>query len=263
MIKIKAFQLAADIDIKRFKNEFAGKPLVQSPTELFYLVEKGKFLHIFSFGVVVFSGYDPVKITETLNLIAGYSKEPLEIMIDEVFTVYFNRKKQDRFGYSEISVSRLNKEILRIIMLNVAQSVALDFYSDYTNKVFEATKKFTVQLEKKGKIDLSSKRLKQFIGHTLNIRNNIIDNLYIMDSPDVIWDDEYLDKIDRGLKKLFDIKTRFRDIDDDINNIKENLDLFKDMMQHSHSSFLEWIIIILIMIEVANMFVEKIWHFIK
>jgi uncharacterized Rmd1/YagE family protein len=49
------------------------------------------------------------------------------------------------------------------------------------------------------------------------------------------------------MKRTFDLQERFRNIEDELGIIKENLELFKDIMQHRHSNLLEWIIIILIM----------------
>jgi len=40
--------------------------------------------------------------------------------------------------------------------------------------------------------------------------------------------------------------------------VKENLDLFKDLLQYRNSIVLEWIIIILILVEVINLFIEKL-----
>ena len=40
--------------------------------------------------------------------------------------------------------------------------------------------------------------------------------------------------------------------------MKENLEMFKDLYQHSHSSTLEWIIIILIAIEIVGFVFEKL-----
>jgi uncharacterized Rmd1/YagE family protein len=51
---------------------------------------------------------------------------------------------------------------------------------------------------------------------------------------------------------------RFRNIQEGLEIVKENLDLFKDIMQHSKSLVLEWIIIILILVEVINLFAEKL-----
>ena len=43
--------------------------------------------------------------------------------------------------------------------------------------------------------------------------------------------------------------------------IRENLELFKDLLQYRNSTVLEWIIIILVSAEVLNILIEKIFKF--
>jgi uncharacterized Rmd1/YagE family protein len=114
-------------------------------------------------------------------------------------------------------------------------------------------------LERKGKLDLSGIYLKKYIGRTLNLKNRIAENLYIFDSPEETWEDENLNKLDIGLKKTFDLQVRFRTIQEGLGIVKENLELFKDLLQYRNSVVLEWIIIILILVEVINLLIEKIF----
>jgi uncharacterized Rmd1/YagE family protein len=145
-------------------------------------------------------------------------------------------------------------------MLNVSQSVALDYYSSQTEILLQETNHHTQQLEKTGRLGLSGIALKKYIGRTLNLKNKIAENLYIFDSPDVTWENERINRVDQGLKSMFDLQDRFRTIHDGLEIVKENLDLFKDLMQHRKSTALEWIIIILILVEVINLAVEKIFR---
>ncbi|MGH9575888.1 MAG: hypothetical protein ACRD3R_00515, partial [Terriglobales bacterium] len=85
------------------------------------------------------------------------------------------------------------------------------------------------------------------------------ENLYIFDNPIMVWDNERLDKLHAGLKTTFDITMRYRAIVEELVIVKENLDLFKDLMLHRQSSFLEWIIIALILVEVLNLLGEKVF----
>jgi uncharacterized Rmd1/YagE family protein len=144
-------------------------------------------------------------------------------------------------------------------MLNVSQSVALDYYEEQTNKLLEETNKHTQYLERKGKLGLSGKNLRQYIGRTLLLKNRIAENIYVFDSPPETWENESLNKIDLELKRTFDLQVRVRTIHEGLNIIKDNLELYQGLMQHRNSTMLEWIIIILIMVEVINLLMEKLF----
>ena len=71
------------------------------------------------------------------------------------------------------------------------------------------------------------------------------------------WEDENLNKIDIGMKRTFDLQDRYRDIREGLEIIKENLELFKDLLQYRQSTFLEWIVIMLIFLEVLNLVIDR------
>lgn len=257
MIKIKAFQVADYIDLKRFRNEYTGELLNYSSSELFYREENDSYMYILSYGVVVFAGYDDLKISENLAFIRGFSKKWLNERIAEEIIIHPDCET-DKFGHNEIYLSRYSPDILKIVMLNVGMSVALDYYQLQTSALLEETYKYTETLEKRGRLSISGKTLLKFVGKTLNVKNSIIDELYVIDQPEATWNDEYINKIDLGLRGVFEIKQRFKNIDYSLQIIKENLDLFKDLIQHNQSKMLEIIIIVLIFVEVVNMFIEKL-----
>jgi uncharacterized Rmd1/YagE family protein len=151
-------------------------------------------------------------------------------------------------------------EVLRLIMLNVSQSVALDYYSEQTNLLQEETNSHTTNLERRGRLNISGANLKKYIGKVLNLKNRIAENLYIFDSPPETWEDENLNRIDQGLKRTFDLQERYRDIREGLEIVRENLELFKDLLQYRNSTFLEWIIIILVSLEVVNLLIDKIFR---
>ena len=133
-------------------------------------------------------------------------------------------------------------------------------YQLFTSKcTFEITSNYHTQiLEKKGRLAISGKRLTKFIGKTLLLRNRIAENLYIFDSPPETWEDERLDKLYNELKRTFDLQERFRNVADGLGIVKDNLELFRDILQYRNSVFLEWIVIILITIEVVHYLLEKL-----
>jgi required for meiotic nuclear division protein 1 len=260
MRKIVAHQISESIDIKSFRKDYAGIEYYFTSWEVFYKSDNDRYLYILSYGVVVFSGYDEIKQSEFNEYIKPYCKNILTERLMEEFIINEN-SPFDRFEYNEIYLSRFDPVILRIAMLNVGQSVALDYFSQQTVQLLDETNHYTLKLEKYGKLDVSSKSLLKFIGKVLNIKNRIVDSLYIIDSPEETWEDEYLHKIDSGLRTTFDLRIRFKELDYSLQIVKDNLDLFRDLMQYRRSNLLEIIIIILILVEVINLIIEKIRHF--
>ncbi|MDA1144716.1 MAG: RMD1 family protein, partial [Bacteroidetes bacterium] len=81
------------------------------------------------------------------------------------------------------------------------------------------------------------------------------------DSPNITWENESLNTLNTlniALKQTFDLKDRYRYINERTAIIKEDLELFKDIMEHRESSKLEWIIILLILVEVVDLFVIRL-----
>src|SRR5206468_10232885 len=113
------------------------------------------------------------------------------------------------------------------------------------------------RLENKGRLDISGKNLKQFIGRTLLLKNRIAENIYVFDSPPETWENETLSKLDNELKRTFDLQVRVRTIGEGLNIIRDNLELFRALLQYRNGNILEWIVIILILVEVLNLVVEK------
>jgi required for meiotic nuclear division protein 1 len=251
--------MADGIDIKEFKSVFKAELLHGDSDELFYRAKSHahKYVYIFKYGIVSFLGYNEVEIVAFIQAITPYCKNPFEQHISDEFDIEV-KAARNKFGYNKIEIEGETTESLRLIMLNVSQSVALDHFSQQTNKLLEETTYHTQTLEKKGRLELSGGNLKKYIGRTLNLKNRIEANLYIFDSPEETWEDENLNRLDIGLKRTFDLQARFRTIREGLEIVKENLDLFKDLLQYRNSIVLEWIIIILILVEVINLFIEKL-----
>lgn len=258
MLQVLSYQIADSIDIKQFKAAFKADIHYSDADELFYKTDLEQFIYVFKYGVVCFLNYDPIKVSEFLQFIIPFCKNPFGETLSEEFQIETGTR-ENKIGYNKIEIIAADVEILRLIMLNVSQSVALDYYSEQTTQLLEETNYHTQYLERKGKLDIPGRNLKKYIGKTLNLKNRIAENLYIFDSPPEVWEDENLNKIDTGLKRTFDLQERFRNIQEGLSIVKENLELFKDILQYRNSNLLEWIIIVLIFVEVLNLIFDKLF----
>ena len=142
-------------------------------------------------------------------------------------------------------------------MFNIAQSVALDLYHEVTENLLTEIRGFTSQLETTGKLSINRRNMLKFIGKALNTQNDIADNIYIFDAPELVWDDEYLDRLNKGLMKHFDLRVRFSEIEYTLRIIEDNLRVFREISHQRESNTLEWIIIILILVEVFDLIISK------
>lgn len=257
MYKVVAYQVADNIDIKACKSGFKYEPSYSDSEELFYETPGGRYLYIFRYGVVSFLNYDAVEISSFLRFIQPFCKNLFDESLSDEFVIETGAA-ENKVSYNKIEIITADKEIFRIVMLNVSQSVTLDYYSEQTNRLLEETNYHTQILEKKGRLTISGTSLKKFIGKTLLLKNRIAENLYIFDSPPETWENERLDKTYSELKKNFDLQERFRNVSEGLEIVKDNLELFRDLLQYKKSVFLEWIIIVLIAIEVVHYLLVEI-----
>lgn len=253
-----ALHLAESIDISGCRKTINRKLIFGDRDELFYS-DASRYLYIFRYGIVSFYGFGESDISNVLEEIKphcdGWRQSDLTESIEMELVPDGSRAKVTN---SRIILPQSNVEGMRLVLLHLSQSVALDYFSGLSEQIMKETRKHTNYLEHNGKLDLGGKKLKKYIAKVLNINNQISENLYIFDSHEVVWEDEELDRLDRNLKQIFDLKERYRTIREQGYIIKENLSLFKDIMDHRESSRLEWIIIILILVEVMDLFIMRI-----
>src|SRR5210317_2144167 len=228
MYSVIALQVAKSLNIRRCKQQLALPICYSDSDELFLSNGPKKYLYLFQYGVIAFFNHTPNEINAILAAL-------------EIGTSY-----------------SVDADLLETITVEI-KAGALDRYLEITDGLLEETNIYTQSLETTGRLNISGKNLKKFIGRVLNIKNQISENLYIFDSPEVTWENEQLNKLNVALKQTFDLKDRYRYIYERTAIIKEDLELFKDIMDHRESSKLEWIIIALILLEVVDLFVFRIF----
>lgn len=257
MFKVIANQISDNIDIESFAAAYSAELLYSDDIEMFYEVDTELYVAIYKYGVVCFFNYDDAKINEFINLVSKYcnyfddSELTKEYHIDPV-------ANELKFGIKKAELTYFDIDTLRVIMLNVAQSVALDYYFQKTRVLLELTNVHTISLEKSGNLEISDKELKKFIGKTHNLKDHIVKNLHIFESLPESQLNDYLIKIDSEMKTALFMEKRFDNIDKELEIIREHLEYFSNLINHGKSMKLEWIVIVLLAIFVINIIVSYI-----
>ncbi|MDF2193273.1 RMD1 family protein [Paraflavitalea sp. CAU 1676] len=253
------YHLGGRLDLKLIKNSLTFRCVYADPTELIYETGEYSWFQVFDYGSVVFFGIEKTLQTDIITSIRRILNLEVNELESEETDIEMIADAPTKVLFDKIIVNHINVDVAKIVMLNIAQSVALDYYIDQTNILLEQTAFFGVELEEKGKFSIKGKALLKYIGKALNLKNRIARNLYIFDSPDITWNDQYLNDLHTQLNHELDIRIRYRSLQESLDIIQENLEIFKDINQHSHSSTLEWIIIILIAVEILNIFFGKLF----
>lgn len=253
------YHLGGRLDLKLIKNSLTFHCVYADPTELIYETSQYSWFQVFDYGSVVFFGIEKTLQTDIITSLRRILTLEANELESEEIDIEMIPDSPTKVLFDKIIVNHINVDVAKIVMLNIAQSVALDYYIDQTNILLEQTTYFSNELEEKGKFSIKGKALLKYVGKALNLKNRIARNLYIFDSPDITWDDQYLNDLHTQLNQELDIRIRYRSLQESLSIIQENLEIYKDINQHSHSSTLEWIIIILIAVEILNIFFDKLF----
>lgn len=257
-IKLSAFFVASQLDIKGIKTFLDIKPLADSSSDLFYSFSGGKYQYYFNYGVIVFAGYGEDEMKWAIKAIGPYQKNPVTEWQRDDHDLCQEEGAELAFDFDEVVLDKLDEKVIRIAMFNLAQSMALDHYHEVSEGLLTEVKGFANQLELTGKLRISRKNMMRFLGRALNTQNDIAENIYIFDAPELVWDDEYLDRLHRGLIKHFDLRVRFSEVEYTLRIIEDNLTVFREIIHQRESSLLEYIIILLILVEVFDLLITKI-----
>src|SRR3954471_15597349 len=98
MIRVIAYQLAENINIKKFKSEYTGELINHSSFELFYKFEQG-YIFVLNYGIVVFANIDETQRNTFINLLNKYCNNHLNTILQEDFIIEKSENPHPVFSY--------------------------------------------------------------------------------------------------------------------------------------------------------------------
>src|SRR5690349_18877343 len=167
-VKLTAFLVSNQLDIKGIKSFLDIKPLADSSSELFYGFGAGKYQQYFNYGVMVFTGYSEEEMKWGVKTVHAYQKNPRAAWLRDEFQVRVEEGREPVFAFNEAILGKLDERVIRVAMLNLAQSVALDYYHSVSENLLTEVKGFANELELTGKLKISRKNMLRFLGRALN-----------------------------------------------------------------------------------------------
>ncbi|MBU1191713.1 MAG: RMD1 family protein [Gammaproteobacteria bacterium] len=140
----------------------------------------------------------------------------------------------------------------------LAQSLKLIEYEWQAQCTIQKHSNLPEALATTGKIALSRREIAKIRGQLFGTKSDIILHYGLLDTPEFFWEyPEYETTYNRAARYL-EIRQRVDLLSKKLETIHEMFEMLADEQKHQHSAFLEWIIIILIAIEIVIFVAQEI-----
>lgn len=141
----------------------------------------------------------------------------------------------------------------------LARSTKLAALENSLDNHIESTKTFIDNLASGRELGIQGTKVLRFTGQLLQIRGQL--NLYseLIETPDLYWEEPVLESLYTLISRKLDVAPRISILNKKLDYASESINILKSHLSEEHGIRLEWMIIILIMVEVGF----EIFHFIE
>ncbi|HHW57665.1 MAG TPA: RMD1 family protein [Clostridia bacterium] len=259
-IKFKCFFVENEINVNALAGKFNirkkfqwNEPLVLTSDHLKDIVKpsENKSVYIFSFGSIVFLNFEDFEVNIFLNDLKEIEKNLKEISLDyfDDYSLIIDPNEDMSINYNYMTVPKLENTYCEVISVVLAKSTALsrietsiDILSDKVETI--------INFLKKGYLKISNEVLAKISGEILSLKYNTISYIMLLDKPDITWSDENSEKTYSSLEDVFELRDRYEKIHHKTEVLLNIIEIFASLTHTKRSTRLEWIVIILIFVEV-------------
>ncbi len=212
-----------------------------------------RFILAYDFGAVVFVGVEAPECERVVAAIAARLTGEPHPPLTETFLIDVQPDKPIEVRFDRVVLPAVEVGAIEIVAEVLAQSVAMDYYADDVAEIEAETDRIADELRTEGRIPGRVRPTLQFIGLCIATRNDIISTLALFDKPEATWENEQLDRLWNGLRKMLELDDRYRALDAKLRMFQDNLVLLVDLARQRHTLALEFAVAVLIAAEMAIM----------
>jgi uncharacterized Rmd1/YagE family protein len=212
-------------------------------------------IFIFAYGCVVMWG---LKRSEELHFLDQL--KPFSINLLPMFEIaryvyrygdHTEMATHDRFNVDIIQLESDNIQLKLALSYGLAQSIQLESYEGAVQKTIDENTHYPEELAKYGAISLSQKSISKRMGQIFLARSSINLNSEYLAAPEYFWEHPIMETYYAMSEKFLDIPRRVSALNQKLDVLHELFDMLTSQLQHRHSSLLETIIIVLILVEIV------------
>jgi len=215
-------------------------------------------VHIFAFGSVVFLNFGHQYIEEFITYLK--TVEPsIELKNYQTYADDYELqvRPDSELELSDKYVTVPSEELFyaELVSTVLAKSVALEKTEAQMETILDKLETMIERLEK-GNLRISHKQLAKITSQILRLNYNTINYIMILDKPDITWINSEAESFYDQMAHFFELADRYEIMQNKLNIINSVKEGFSTISNSMRGLILEWIIIILILLEVIIMFID-------
>lgn len=224
-----------------------------------YRVEtENREIYFFREGSVVFWNVPEIERDNVLRFLkkyetGRYDEEAVEEECESLTYAYSDLPTKTRLVKDKIILNTEGQTDLEKYTFSnaMAMSVKLGIWESSLDKYIEKIEYVSEELSKTGRVVLTQDQVLQKMGQLFALRHLINLSSDLLDTPDFYWDHAELEQLYQKTANHLNISKRTSVMNVKLSHCIELMELLTSHLNEKHSARLEWIIIILIMVEVG------------
>jgi uncharacterized Rmd1/YagE family protein len=250
-----ALDLGDDIDIKKLMQEKSSHIEYIRWEEPFKFKYAQGTVYVYSFGAVVGLNVPSNQFNSLVSELDDYVIGTVKHTATEILEVVQmqNKERDIEVTDDKVFVPRIDEGVLYTASFVLAQSVSLHRIEQKTGLLIDEIEKF---LSAKGKMAKGRKALGLAM-KILKTRHEILSDVMILDKPDIAWESEVYDQIYQKLARYYELSRRYKNVTTKLDHAFEVASVLLEIHSESKANFLEWMVILLFVVEIAMSIVEK------
>jgi uncharacterized Rmd1/YagE family protein len=218
-------------------------------------------LFFFNHGCFVSWGSSRREELKWINYLSPYAKDPLQTIEIDYFCYQLGEftsiDSHERFKLDMITLDSNNLQIKLAISYALVQSIKLEAFEEAIQAAVQKNSSLPEEIANRGAISLSRRSIFKRMGEIFIARSLINLNSEYLDTPEFFWRNPNFETYYILTKKFLDIPSRVMALNQKLDVLQELLDILNSQVQHRHSSLLETIIILLILIEIVISLIQS------
>lgn len=251
MHRFIATAFKTDFNLARLPAEW-NSGIVTDPKEIrAKRVLGGGMVYAFSYGALVFWNVEGgERVAEIDNLSRILQASLADRVTADEFIVEVDAGEKPRVEFTKLVIDQLTAERAAVVALLMSQSAAMEYYENLVLQQKIKVVNVITHLQEKGRVPLSPVKLNKFVGEAMATRAEVVGVLHLLDRPDVIWEDQVMDRLYDDIRASFDLTDRFQALEYKLQFIQETVLTVLETKRDSRLYNADLMIIILIVIEV-------------